>query len=56
MNKAKNDGWTPLCSTIEKGHLEIVKVLIAGGADVNETVEDGTTPLYIVSMNDDTRS
>ena len=36
MNEADNDGGSPLHIVSEEGHLEIVKVLIAAGGDVNQ--------------------
>ena len=33
------------------GHLEIVKVLLAAGADVNKSENDGWTPLLYASMH-----
>ena len=41
-----NDGWTPLYSAANKGYLEIVKLLIENGADINKSNNDGWTPLY----------
>ena len=34
----------------DKGHLEVVKFLIASGADVNKATKYDRTPLYIASM------
>ena len=36
-----------LCIASENGHLEIVKVMIAAGASVNQANNNGVTPLYI---------
>ena len=32
------------------GHLEIVKGLLAGGADKDKAADNGTTPLYIAAQ------
>lgn len=39
--------WTPLCFAVRKGHEDVVKVLIAGGAEVNPTVPVTHTPLVL---------
>ena len=33
------DGWTPLVSASQNGHLEIVKSLVEAGANVNHTTK-----------------
>ena len=33
------NGWSPLCIASFKGHLDIVKILIEAGADINQTNE-----------------
>ena len=35
VNKAKDDGQTPLTKAVDKGHLDIVELLIASGVAVN---------------------
>ena len=40
---------TPLYIASHEGHLEIVKVLIAGGGDVNKADKYGNTPVHVVS-------
>ena len=45
MNKSDNDGTTPLHWTSFKGHLEVVRALLAAGADVNRSDNRGNTPL-----------
>ena len=37
MGFVLQDGWTPLVSVSQNGHLEIVKRLIEAGANVNHT-------------------
>ncbi len=33
----------------QKGHETVLRALIEAGADVNEAIDDGTTPLYIAA-------
>ena len=51
VNKAKSDGYTPLFTASQFGHLEIVRLLIERGADVNKASNYGDTPIYIASNN-----
>ena len=43
----KDDGCTPLHTTIIYGHLDFVKFLISNGANVNEKDKYGRTPLQL---------
>ena len=46
MNEIDNDGRTPLSIAIGKGHLEIVKILVEGHADIHYCdAATGKTPL-----------
>ena len=47
INKAMNDGFTPLLMASLKGHVEVVGVLVENGADINKANNDGYTPLII---------
>jgi ankyrin repeat protein len=49
VNKASNDGSTPMYSASSQGHLEVVQALIAAGADVNKANNDGYTPMFLTS-------
>ncbi|MDB9924735.1 ankyrin repeat domain-containing protein [bacterium] len=46
VNKARNDGETPLFIAAQNGHEAIVRVLIESGAGINKAMVDGETPLY----------
>jgi ankyrin repeat protein len=41
-----NHGWTPLHTAADKGHAEVVKLLLKKGADTAVSNIDGATPLY----------
>ena len=45
INKAENDGWTPLMMAAEFGHGDIVKYLLDSGADVLMQTYTGRTAL-----------
>jgi ankyrin repeat protein len=51
VNKARNNGATPVYIATKNGHAEAIIALIAGGADVNKAMEDGATPVYIAAQN-----
>ena len=40
-------GFTPLLHAVMAGNLEIVRLLVAAGADVNDAAPDGMTPLIL---------
>lgn len=40
-------GWTPLHLALRHGHADLVRVLIAAGADLSARTEHGRTPLHI---------
>jgi hypothetical protein len=44
-----NNRHSPLYAASQQGDIEVVKVLIASGADVNKTTPNGASPLYIAS-------
>ena len=52
VNKAKDNGVTPLYIATQKGHEAVVRALFELGADVNKTNDNGVTPLYIAAQND----
>jgi len=50
VNKALDNGATPLFIAAQQGHVEIVRALIDAGADVNKALDDGATPLFIAAQ------
>ena len=46
----KQHGGTPLWIASEKGHLEIVRLLIESGGSVNQPHKTGATPLHVASQ------
>ena len=51
VNETTADGATPLCMASERGHKEVVEVLLKEGADIDKAQNDGRTPLFIASQN-----
>ncbi len=52
VNKAMNNGATPLYIVSQNGHLPIVERLLAvPGIDVNKAMNNGATPLFVASQN-----
>ena len=47
LNHPDNDGWTPLMVASAKGKPEVVRVLLAAGADKDLRNSDGKTALDI---------
>ena len=54
INKAYDDGVTPLLIAAHEGHVAMVRALIEVGADVNTAMDEreGVTPLYIAAHKD----
>jgi len=44
-------GFTPLTGAIANNHVEVSKVLVKRGADVNHRYEGGVSPLMEASLN-----
>src|SRR2546428_711052 len=44
-----NRGWTPLHWAAERGHSQLVELLLANKADINARTNRGDTPLHLAS-------
>jgi serine/threonine-protein phosphatase 6 regulatory ankyrin repeat subunit B len=51
VNAKRNDGRTALMIASERGHKEVVKLLLEKGADVNAKNKEGMTALKYASEN-----
>ena len=43
MNTANDDGWTPLNTAANGGHIEIAQALVVARADMNKATQRGPT-------------
>ena len=48
---ASRPAWNALHFAVQLGQLEAVRALLDAGADVNETLPDGTSPLVLATQN-----
>ena len=46
------DGLTSLIIVSQQGHVEVARLLVDSGADIDKGAKDGPTPLYIASQED----
>ena len=54
LNHPDNDGWTPLIIASYRGKPEVVRVLLAAGADKDRRNNDGKTALdWAIECNKD---
>jgi ankyrin repeat protein len=49
--RGRLDSFTPLLFAARSGAVDAARALIEGGANVNDTVEDGTSALVVATMN-----
>jgi ankyrin repeat protein len=50
VNKARDDGATPLLIAAQRGHEAVVRALIEADADVSKARADGVMPLYMAAQ------
>jgi ankyrin repeat protein len=46
------DEFTPLTLAIDRGHADVVRLLLGRGADIEASDDDGFTPLYFALVHD----
>jgi uncharacterized protein len=51
FDKVRTNSETHLCSAASANKLELLKLLISRGGDVNQKTSDGSTPLHMASIN-----
>ena len=51
VNKANNNGFTPLHIASQNGHLDVVNFLISSRGSINQADNRGWTPLHLASQN-----
>lgn len=49
-SKVEKDNQTPLMIAAEKGHLEVVRYLVAAGADMGKEAPSGTTAILLAAL------
>ena len=51
LNKARDDGATPLYKAAQEGHIEVVNALLRAGANQNLATDNGLSPLSVAQLN-----
>ena len=51
VNNVGNHGWTPLYWASDSGHLQMVKLFITNGAEIDKANIVGWTPLMVASLS-----
>ncbi|CAG2212473.1 unnamed protein product [Mytilus edulis] len=53
LNKADNDGYTPLTAATSRGHVPLIELLILNGTDVDKLDDCGKAPIMYACENGD---
>lgn len=51
VNAPDNDSWTPLHFAAQANCVEVIKLLIENGANIEAQEVNGNTPLWVATMN-----
>ncbi|KAJ1470056.1 ankyrin repeat-containing domain protein [Baffinella frigidus] len=51
LDRVDKNGRTPLASAVRSGHAEVVRTLVASGADANRADSAGWTPLAFAARD-----
>jgi len=51
ISSTDDKGWTPLHTAAYNGQKNLIKLLMANGAEINAIAKDGVTPIDVAAMN-----
>jgi ankyrin repeat protein len=52
LNTRTRNGWTPLMMSADRGHVEVVKLLLENNADASIALSSGEKAVDLASQND----